>query len=49
VKAASDTRDIEAFCATLVQRALDTGAPDNVTVVAARFISDKTDSDKPAA
>jgi len=49
VKAASETRDIEAFCAVLVERALETGAPDNVTVVAARFISDKTDSDKPAA
>jgi len=48
-KAASDTRDIEAFCAALIQRALDTGAPDNVTVVAARFISDKKESDKPAA
>jgi serine/threonine protein phosphatase PrpC len=49
VKVASETRDIEAFCAVLIQRALDTGAPDNVTVVAARFISDKTESDKPAA
>jgi protein phosphatase len=49
VKAASETQDIEAICAVLIQRALDTGAPDNVTVVAARFISDKTESDKPAA
>jgi protein phosphatase len=49
VKAASDTSDIEALCATLIQRALDTGAPDNVTVVAARFISDKKEGDKPAA
>jgi len=42
--------DVDGVCAALVQRALQTGAPDNVTVVAARFITDKTDSDdKPAA
>jgi len=39
----SDTSDLDALCDMLVNRALETGAPDNVTVVAARFVSEKTD------
>ncbi|HUQ19184.1 MAG TPA: protein phosphatase 2C domain-containing protein [Gemmatimonadaceae bacterium] len=46
---ATQTPNLDALCAALVQRALDTGAPDNVTVVAARFTTDKTKSDKPSA
>lgn len=49
VQTAAQTPNLDALCAALIQRALDTGAPDNVTVVAARFITDKTKSDKPAA
>jgi protein phosphatase len=50
VETVAEVPDIDAVCATLVQRALKTGAPDNVTVVAARFTTDKTNSDnKPAA
>ena len=49
VRATSDIPDMDGICAALVERALQTGAPDNVTVVAARFTTDKTRSDKPAA
>ncbi len=35
--AARDARDLDALCAALVGRANDTGGPDNITVVAARF------------
>ncbi|MEP6904795.1 MAG: PP2C family serine/threonine-protein phosphatase [Gemmatimonadales bacterium] len=38
----SDNTDLDALCEALVERALETGAPDNVTVVAARFITDKS-------
>jgi len=38
----SDNTDLDALCEALVERALETGAPDNVTVVAARFIADKS-------
>jgi len=47
VQTASEIPDIDAMAHALVQRALDTGAPDNVTVVAARFTTDKTNSEKP--
>jgi protein phosphatase len=43
----SDNTDLDALCEALVQRALDTGAPDNVTVVAARFVTDKGTEDQP--
>jgi serine/threonine protein phosphatase PrpC len=46
---ASELSEIDAMCAALVQKALQTGAPDNVTVVAARFTTDKTTTEKPAA
>jgi serine/threonine protein phosphatase PrpC len=46
---AGDTASLDALCAALVERALETGAPDNVTVVAARFTTDKSESEKPAA
>jgi serine/threonine protein phosphatase PrpC len=36
-------RDLDSMCAALIRRALETGAPDNVTVVAGRF-STVTDS-----
>jgi protein phosphatase len=50
VQTVADVPNVDAVCATLVERALKTGAPDNVTVVAARFTTDKTNSDnKPAA
>jgi protein phosphatase len=49
VEMTADGRDVEAACAALVERALKTGAPDNVTVVAARFVSEKKDGSKPAA
>jgi protein phosphatase len=49
-KMASDAKNLDGLCAALVQRALETGAPDNVTVVAARFTTDKPDPPtKPAA
>ena len=34
---ASVNRDLEGLCDALIHRALDTGAPDNVTVVAGRY------------
>ena len=34
---AAVNRDLEGLCDTLIRRALDTGAPDNVTVVAGRY------------
>ena len=37
----SDTTDLDALCDMLINRALETGAPDNVTVVTARFITEK--------
>ena len=49
VKMASEIPDPDAMCIALVERAIETGAPDNVTVVAARFTADKSDSDRPAA
>ena len=49
VKMASELPDPDAICMALVERAIETGAPDNVTVVAARFTADKSDSDRPAA
>ena len=49
VKLASELADPDAICMALVERAIETGAPDNVTVVAARFTADKSDSDRPAA
>jgi serine/threonine protein phosphatase PrpC len=48
-KMASEISDVEGVCVALVERALETGAPDNVTVVAARFTVDKSESEKPAA
>jgi serine/threonine protein phosphatase PrpC len=48
-KMAADTENLDSLCTALVQRALETGAPDNVTVVAARFTTDKSHSEKPAA
>jgi protein phosphatase len=49
VKMASEIADLDAICMALVERAIETGAPDNVTVVAARFTADKSESDRPAA
>ena len=37
----SDNTDLDVLCEALLGRALETGAPDNVTVVAARFVADK--------
>ena len=34
---AAVNRDLEGLCDALIRRALDTGAPDNVTVVAGRY------------
>jgi len=49
-KMATDNESLASLCTLLVQRALETGAPDNVTVVAARFTTDKPDPpEKPAA
>lgn len=42
----TDTADLDRLCVALVDRALETGAPDNVTVVAARYTTDKGDSEK---
>lgn len=50
VKMASEIPTVEGVCTALIERALETGAPDNVTVVAAHFVTEKSDSDKkPAA
>ena len=38
--AAAAAPDVDALCAALVDRANDTGGPDNITVVAARFAGD---------
>ena len=49
-KLANDASSLDGLCTALVQRALETGAPDNVTVVTARFTTDKPDPpEKPAA
>ncbi len=49
-KMATDNQNLDSLCAALIQRALETGAPDNVTVVAGRFTTDKPDPPtKPAA
>ena len=45
----SDHADLDELCAALVDRALETGAPDNVTVVAARFIVAKGDDEQAEA
>jgi serine/threonine protein phosphatase PrpC len=45
---AADNSELDGFCSALVDRALETGAPDNVTVVAARFTTDKDQNEKPA-
>ncbi len=46
VKRVAENPDLDAVCMALVQRALETGAPDNVTVVAARYVTDKAETDK---
>lgn len=49
-KLAKEASSLDTLCSVLIQKALETGAPDNVTVVAARFTTDKPDSEKkPAA
>ncbi len=48
-KMVSDNQDLGALCSALVERALETGAPDNVTVVVGRFTTDKDEEEKPAA
>jgi serine/threonine protein phosphatase PrpC len=45
----SEATELDVLCSNLVDRALETGAPDNVTIVAARFTSDKPEETKPAA
>jgi hypothetical protein len=45
----SDHANLDELCAALVDRALETGAPDNVTVVAARFITHKGDEEQAEA
>ncbi len=49
VRMTSDHTDLDELCAALVDRARETGAPDNVTVVAARFIVDKGDKEEAEA
>lgn len=44
----SEIADLDALCEALLAKALETGAPDNVTVVAARFSTEKSESDKPS-
>jgi protein phosphatase len=47
---AAGTSGLDAVCNAMVNRALETGAPDNVTVVAARYSIDRSEpSKKPAA
>jgi serine/threonine protein phosphatase PrpC len=47
---AAEKSGLDAVCNALVNRALETGAPDNVTVVAARYSIDRSEpSNKPAA
>ena len=47
---AAGTGGVDALCDALIKRALETGAPDNVTVVAARYSIDRSEpSNKPAA
>jgi PPM family protein phosphatase len=48
-KMATEMKDLDSVCLALVERALETGAPDNVTVVAARFTTEKPVADKSAA
>lgn len=45
----SDHTNLDELCAALVDRALETGAPDNVTVVAARFITHMGDEEQAEA
>jgi serine/threonine protein phosphatase PrpC len=47
---AAEASGLDGLCNVLVNRALETGAPDNVTVVAARYSIDRSEpSKKPAA
>lgn len=48
-KLVAEKQDLGALSTALIERALETGAPDNVTVVVARFTTDKEEEEKPAA